>query len=97
MRFLLAAAFCALMIGQAEALSCPPGFVYGSGRCFCPAGEHAKGNQCVKPCPAGSVGTYPNCKAQCPAGFHGTPPSCIPNKCPPNTTGTPPNCKGHPM
>jgi hypothetical protein len=106
MRFLLAVAFCLLMLGQAEASNgCPPGaVVLFNGQCgppLCPPGYTGKQPYC-KPlqCPPGQTLQGNICvraTTTCPWGTHGRPPSCTPNKCPPNTTGTPPKCKGRAM
>ena len=93
MRFLLAVAFCLLMLGQAEASNgCPSNLVLlPNGQCQCPPGQTLRGNICVRAtttCPWG----FPNCKSPtCPPGSVGTPPRCT-AKCPPGQIGTPPNC-----
>jgi hypothetical protein len=90
MRFLLAAAFCLLMFGQANAVTCPVGDVLFGGHCI-PAG-----------CAPGTHGTPPNCiPNKCRAGQLGTPPNCSPipftlTACPAGMVGVYPNCSCRP-
>jgi len=58
MRFLLAAAFCLLLIGQAEALYCPNGLLPNGS---CAPHLPPKITSTPKQCPAGTVGVWPNC------------------------------------